>query len=165
MCVVDWLSTGYYNFSLGRLNWSRPTLYRKTAVRFHQIFVMEVYAECVCIISFTTIRPWALISLWSQLDAAAPESSFPLCHKPVSQPALSQTLVGHSVIVLCHCTVHSLVRNLYSDPYRSSTCRRHWLPTCATSDTRDRLKSHSGRETALSCAERTQQAEKYNSLF
>ena len=36
----------------------------------------------------------------SQLDAAAPEFSFPLGDKPVSQPALSQTLVGHSVIVV-----------------------------------------------------------------
>ena len=31
----------------------------------------------------------------SQLDAAAPESSYPLGDRPVSQPALSQTLVGH----------------------------------------------------------------------
>ena len=29
----------------------------------------------------------------SQLNAAAPEFSFPLSEKPVSQPALSQTLV------------------------------------------------------------------------
>ena len=36
----------------------------------------------------------------SQLDAAAPESSYPLGDKVVSQPALSQTLVGHSVIVV-----------------------------------------------------------------
>ena len=36
----------------------------------------------------------------SQLDAAAPESSYPLGDKIVSQPALSQTLVGHSVIVV-----------------------------------------------------------------
>jgi hypothetical protein len=36
----------------------------------------------------------------SQLDAAAPESSYPLGDKPVSQPALSQILVGHSVIVV-----------------------------------------------------------------
>ena len=51
---------------------------------------------CVSVVYFTTIRPWALIvlSLWSQLDAAAPESSYPLGDKPVNQPALSQTLVG-----------------------------------------------------------------------
>ena len=67
---------------------------------------------CVCVISFTTIRPWALISLLSQLDAAAPESSYPLGDKPVSQPALSQTLVGHSVIVVRR--VCSLVSNFIS---------------------------------------------------
>ena len=38
----------------------------------------------------------------SQLDAAAPEFSYPLGDKPVSQPALSQTLVGHSVNVVRH---------------------------------------------------------------
>src|SRR5271165_6881822 len=46
------------------------------------------WGVCVCVISFTTIRPWALISLLSQLDAAAPESSYPLGDKPVNQPAL-----------------------------------------------------------------------------
>ena len=56
---------------------------------------------CVCVSSsFTTIKPWALISLLSQLDAAVPESSYTLGDKPVSQPDLSQTLVGHSVIVV-----------------------------------------------------------------
>jgi hypothetical protein len=34
----------------------------------------------------------------SQLHAAAPECSFPLGDQPVSQPALSQTVVGHSVM-------------------------------------------------------------------
>ena len=48
----------------------------------------------------------------SQLDAAAPESSYPLSDKPVSQPALSQTLVGHSVIVVRR--VCSLVSNFIS---------------------------------------------------
>ena len=71
---------------------------------------------CVCVISFTTIRPWALISLLSQLDAAAPESSYPLGDKPVNQPALFQTLVGHSVIVVRHVLFCSVVLsvNLYS---------------------------------------------------
>ena len=41
----------------------------------------------------------------SQLDAAAFEFSFPLGDRPVNQPALSQTLVGHSIIVVRHCTV------------------------------------------------------------
>ena len=45
----------------------------------------------------------------SQLDAAAPESSYPLGDKPVNQPALFQTLVGHSVIVVRHVCVCSLV--------------------------------------------------------
>ena len=67
---------------------------------------------CVCVISFTTIRPWAIISLLSQLDAAAHESSYPLGDKPVSQPALSQTLVGHSVNVVRR--VCSLVSNFIS---------------------------------------------------
>ena len=62
--------------------------------------------------SFTTIRPWALVSLLSQLDAAAPESSYPLGDKPVSQSALFQTLVGHSVIVVRR--VCSLVSNFIS---------------------------------------------------
>ena len=55
----------------------------------------------------------------SQLDAAAPEFSYPLGDKPVSQPALSQTLVGHSVIVVHR--VCSLVSNrvrLYRATYR-----------------------------------------------
>ena len=38
----------------------------------------------------------------SHLDAAAPELSFPLGDKPLDQPALSQTLVGQSVIVVRH---------------------------------------------------------------
>ena len=42
---------------------------------------------CTCSVlfcsSFTTIRTWALISLWSQLVAAAPEFSFPLGDRPV----------------------------------------------------------------------------------
>ena len=48
----------------------------------------------------------------SQLDAAAPESSYPLRDKPVSQPARSQTLIGHSVIVVRR--VCSLVSNFIS---------------------------------------------------
>ena len=48
----------------------------------------------------------------SQLDAAAPEFSYALGDKPVSQPALSQTLVGHSVIVVHR--VCSLVSNFIS---------------------------------------------------
>ena len=70
---------------------------------------------CMCMrISFTTTRPWAIISLLSQLDAAAPESSYPLGDKPVSQPALFQTLVGHSVIVIRRVCVCSLVSNFIS---------------------------------------------------
>ena len=48
----------------------------------------------------------------SQLDAAAPESSYPLGDKPVNQPARSQTLVGHSVNVVHR--VSSLVSNFIS---------------------------------------------------
>ena len=60
----------------------------------------------------------------SQLDAAAPESSYLLGDKPVSQSALSQTLVGHSVIVvLCVC-VCSLVSNFISRHLRGLPPRR-----------------------------------------
>ena len=70
----------------------------------HSVVVVDDFMKfvcvCVCVISFTTIRSWAFISLLSQLDAAAPESSYPLGDKPVNQPALSQTLVGYSVNVV-----------------------------------------------------------------
>ena len=48
----------------------------------------------------------------SQLDEAAPESSYTLGDKLVSQPVLSQTLVGHSVIVVRR--VCGLVSNFIS---------------------------------------------------
>ena len=72
--------------------------------------------------SFTTIKPWALLSLLNQLDAAALESSYPLGDEPISQPALSQTLVGHSVIVVHH--VCSLVGNFISRHLRGLPPRR-----------------------------------------
>ena len=50
-------------------------------------YVMSV---SLCVISFTTIRPWALISLLSQLDAAAPESSYPLVSVISQLASLSQ---------------------------------------------------------------------------
>ena len=53
---------------------------------------------CVCYFFYDDKAMVTHITL-SQLDAAAPESSYPLGDKPVIQPALSQTLVGHSVIV------------------------------------------------------------------
>ena len=56
---------------------------------------------CVCLIFYDDKAMGAHITL-SQLDAAAPESSYPLGDKPVSQLALSQTLVGHSVSVVRH---------------------------------------------------------------
>ena len=54
---------------------------------------------CVCYLFYDDKAMGTHITL-SQLDAAAPESSYPLGDKPVSQPALSQTLVGHSVNVV-----------------------------------------------------------------
>ena len=51
------------------------------------VYMLLACLVCVCVISFTTIRPWALISLLSQLDAAAPESSYPLGDKPVFRPS------------------------------------------------------------------------------
>jgi hypothetical protein len=65
---------------------------------------------CVCYFFYDDMA-MGTITL-RQLDAAVPESSFPLREKPINQPALSQTLVGHSVIVVRH--VCSLVSNLIS---------------------------------------------------
>ena len=56
---------------------------------------------CVCYFFYDDKAMGTHITL-SQLDAAAPESSYALGDKPVSQPALSQNLVGHSVIVVRH---------------------------------------------------------------
>ena len=66
---------------------------------------------CVCHFFYDDKAMGNHITL-SQLDAAAPESSYPLGDKPVSQPALSQTFVGHSVIVVRR--VCSLVSNFIS---------------------------------------------------
>ena len=85
-------------------------------------FRQETRCVCVSVISFTTIRPWSLISHLSQLDAAATESSYPLGDKQVNQPALSQTLVGHSVIVVRN--VCSLVGNFISRHVRGLPPRR-----------------------------------------
>ena len=72
---------------------------------------MAYVCVCVCHFFYDDKAMGNHITL-SQLDAAAPESSYPLGGKPVSQPALSQTLVGHSVIVVrCVC---SLVSNFIS---------------------------------------------------
>ena len=56
---------------------------------------------CVCYFFYDDKAMGTHITL-SQLDAAAPESSYPLGDKPVSQPARFQTLVGHSVTVVRH---------------------------------------------------------------
>ena len=66
----------------------------------------------VCVIFFYDYKAMGTQITLSQLDAAAPESSYPLGDKPVSQSALSQTLVGHSVIVFRR--VCSLVSNFIS---------------------------------------------------
>ena len=65
---------------------------------------------CVCYFVYDDKAMGTHITV-SQLDAAAPESSYPLGDKPVSQPVLSQTIVGHSVIVVWD--VCGLVGNLY----------------------------------------------------
>ena len=62
--------------------------------------ILLVYLVCVCVIFFYDDKAMGTHITLSQLDAAAPGSSYPLGDKPVSQPALSQTLVGHSVIIL-----------------------------------------------------------------
>ena len=56
---------------------------------------------CVCYFFYDDKAMGTHITL-SQLDAAAPESIYPLSDKPVSQLALSQNLVGHSVIAIRH---------------------------------------------------------------
>ena len=67
---------------------------------------------CVCVLFLYDDKVMGIHITLSQLDAAAPESSFTLGDKPVSQPALSQTLVGHSIIVVRR--VCSLVSNFIS---------------------------------------------------
>ena len=67
---------------------------------------------CVCVIFFNDDKAMGNHITLSQLDAAAPESSYPLGDEPVSQPVLSQTLVGHSVNVVRR--VCSLVSNFIS---------------------------------------------------
>ena len=68
---------------------------------------------CVCYFFYDDKAMGTHITL-SQLDAAAPESSYPLGDKPVNQPAISQTLVGHSVIVVHRVCACSLVSNFIS---------------------------------------------------
>ena len=75
---------------------------------------------CVCYF-FYDDKAMGHITL-SQLDAAAPESSYPLGDKPVSQPAPFQTLVGHSVIVLALSVVLSVT--LYRAIYKGLPPRR-----------------------------------------
>ena len=67
---------------------------------------------CVCVVFFYDDKALSTHITLSQLNAAAPESSYPLGDKPVSQPALSQTLAGHSVNVVRY--VCSLVGNFIS---------------------------------------------------
>ena len=103
---------GLPNFKCVRRNNSRqkfdyPLTLRRESKTWRPFSVSDrnYNSVVVCVLfSFTTIRTWALISLWRQLVAAAPEFSDPLDDKPVSQPAVFQTLVGYSVVV-CHCTV------------------------------------------------------------
>ena len=86
----------------------------------------------------------------SQLDAAASESSYPLGDKPVSQPALFQTLVGHSVmsVVLSEALYHVTYGDFH--PGSAADCR---LAQPATPET-VYSPTPAGR-LALSCAEHT----------
>ena len=70
-------------------------------MRTHLLVIQWTSCMCVCYLFYYDGAVGTHITS-SQLDAAAPESSYPLGDKPVSQPALSQTLVGHSVIVVHH---------------------------------------------------------------
>ena len=78
-------------------------------------------SRCVCYFFYDDMAMGTHITL-SQLYAAAPEFSFPRGDKPANQPALSQTLVGHSIIVIRHYYQHSLVSKLYSGAFRNYTC-------------------------------------------
>ena len=74
---------------------------------------MDEYCVCVCVCVYDFFyddKAMGTHITLSQLDAAAPESSYPLGDKPVSQPALSQALVEHSDIVGRH--VCSFVGNI-----------------------------------------------------
>ena len=78
--------------------------------------------RCVCVIFFYDDKAMGTHITLSQLDAAAPESSYPLGDKPVNQPARSQTLVGHSVNVVHVSVVLSVT--LYRATYRGFPPRR-----------------------------------------
>jgi hypothetical protein len=81
----------------------------------HAFLGKPVSAVCVCVCHFFyDDKAMGNHITLSQLDAAAPESNYPLGDKPVSQPALSQTLVGHSVIVVRRVCICSLVSNFIS---------------------------------------------------
>ena len=56
----------------------------------------------MCVYFFNDDKVMGTHNTLKSTVAAAPEYSFPLGDKPVSQPALFQTLVGHSVIVVRH---------------------------------------------------------------
>ena len=108
---------------------------------------------CVCHFFYDDKAMGNHITL-SQLDAAALVSNYPLDDEPVSQKALSQTLVGHSVIVVRR--ICSLVSNFISigdfHPGAAADCR-HAQP--ATPET-VYSPTPVGR-LALSCAEHSRQ--------
>ena len=68
---------------------------------------------CVCVIFFYDDKAMGN-HITFESTAATPEFSYPLSDKPVSRPALSQTLVGYSVIVVRRVCVCSLVSNFIS---------------------------------------------------
>ena len=75
------------------------------------MYVYVCVCMCACYFFYDDKAVGTHITL-SQPDAAALESSYPLGDKQVSQPALFQTLVGHSVIVVRR--VCNLVSNFIS---------------------------------------------------
>ena len=76
------------------------TVTRDSVTPRSQQFESVSVRVCVCVHFFYDDKVMGNHIIWSQLEAAAPEFSFPLSDKPVSQPALFQTLVGHSVNVV-----------------------------------------------------------------
>ena len=68
---------------------------------------------CVCYFFYDDKAMGTYITL-SQLDTAAPESSYPLGDESVSSQPSLKTLIGHSVIVVRRVCICSLVSNFIS---------------------------------------------------
>ena len=86
------------------------------------ILLFHFQTNGVCVCSFFSDDKAMGTHHFELTGCSCPESSYSLGHKPISQPALSQTLVRHSVIVIRH--VCSVVSNLISRHLRGLPPRR-----------------------------------------